>query len=243
MGVSVAISLVLFWTGFEVVKAEESVYSLPALQTHPLPSSLVHWKDERNGGDYFNQIRSTPVGYLVWSEFPLKIYVQRPSNSRDGEASFDRFQQWVDAVLSAVDEWNEYLPLVEVEREELADIVIKRSLPPLKAEINPETGLFDISPVRSGQTKYKIYLRSGSTPVLSHRMTVEISPTQSNDSIIATARHELGHALGIWGHSTEETDAMYLSGVRNPPPISPRDINTLKKIYQQPTRLGWSLQN
>jgi predicted Zn-dependent protease len=32
---------------------------------------------------------------------------------------------------------------------------------------------------------------------------------------------------------------MYFSQVREPPPISARDINTLKRIYQQPTRLGW----
>jgi predicted Zn-dependent protease len=31
----------------------------------------------------------------------------------------------------------------------------------------------------------------------------------------------------------------YFSQVRNPPPISPRDVNTLKRIYQQPTSLGW----
>ncbi|MDY6806095.1 MAG: peptidase, partial [Cyanobacteriota bacterium] len=42
-----------------------------------------------------------------------------------------------------------------------------------------------------------------------------------------------------WGHSEEERDVMYYSQVGSPPPISARDINTLKRIYQQPTRLGW----
>jgi predicted Zn-dependent protease len=56
--------------------------------------------------------------------------------------------------------------------------------------------------------------------------------------IASAARHEFGHALGIWGHSPQPEDVMYYSQVQSPPNISPRDINTLKKIYQQTTRLG-----
>ena len=73
------------------------------------------------------------------------------------------------------------------------------------------------------------------------RMTVRVSPSFAGESLLATIRHELGHALGIWGHSPEESDALYFSQVREPPPISSRDINTLKKIYQQPTKLGWKI--
>ena len=51
----------------------------------------------------------------------------------------------------------------------------------------------------------------------------------------------LGHALGIWGHSSDSRDALYGAAVANPPAISPRDRNTLVKIYEQPTRLGWPL--
>ncbi len=48
----------------------------------------------------------------------------------------------------------------------------------------------------------------------------------------------LGHALGIWGHSQLETDALYFSQVRKPAFISVRDVNTLKKVYEQSTALG-----
>ncbi|MFN4955672.1 MAG: peptidase, partial [Aphanizomenon sp.] len=34
---------------------------------------------------------------------------------------------------------------------------------------------------------------------------------------------------------------MYFSQVRNPPFISVRDVNTLKRVYEQPTGLGWSV--
>jgi len=47
--------------------------------------------------------------------------------------------------------------------------------------------------------------------------------------------------LGIWGHSLLQTDIMYFSQVRKPPFISIRDVNTLKRVYEQPTSLGWSI--
>lgn len=241
MGLAIATSLFIIFTGFQGVGASDSDASLPPAQVHPLPPFLAQWQDTKDAGDYFSEVKPTPVGYLVWSEFPIQVYIQRPTNPRDSSASTLRFHKWVDAVLQAVQEWDVYLPLVEVEEPELADIVIERSRPPLGLTINRETGEFKIARASSAQTRYKFYLQQDNLPVLSHRMTIQIGPGQSDESILAATRHELGHALGIWGHSPLETDALYFSQVRNPPPISPRDINTLKKVYQQPTRLGWTL--
>ena len=75
--------------------------------------------------------------------------------------------------------------------------------------------------------------------MLCHRFEITINPTQSGDYLRAAVRHEFGHALGIWGHSPEATDALYFSQTRTPAAISDRDLNTLKRIYEQPTRLGW----
>ncbi len=218
--------------------------SLPTPQVHPLPTPLAQWQDVTDAGDYFSEIKLTPVGYLVWSHFPVTIYVERPKEPNESSASNQRFQKWVDAVLQAVREWNIYLPLQVVTQGEGADILILRERPPVQPSLDRETGKFNIPRARSAQTRYEFYLRQtdkAPQAILSQRLTIQLSPHQTDNYTLATARHELGHALGLWGHSALETDIMYFSQVRHSPQISVRDINTLKRIYQQPTRVGWPL--
>ncbi|WP_375510829.1 peptidase [uncultured Nostoc sp.] len=207
------------------------IISLPPsspLKSHPLTPTLAQWQDSTNSGDYFSQVTITQVGYLVWSKFPVRVYVEPPKAISEKEA-----QAWLNAVLQGVQEWSTYLPLTIVEQSEIADITIVRKAPPLQISLGS-----NIPRARSAQTTYELYT---SNKVLSHRFTILLSPSQTGEYLIAAARHEFGHALGIWGHSPLQTDALYFSQVRNPSPISPRDVNTLKRVYEQPTSLGWSL--
>jgi len=197
-------------------------------KSHPLPPTLSQWHDPSNSGDYFEQVTPTKVGYLIWSQLPVKIYVETP-------AIGERAKAWVKTVSEAVMEWNIYLPLVIVPETEGADIAIARSIPPL--QILPGS---KIPRARSALTNYEFYTQNN---VFSHRFKILLSPSQTGEYLCAATRHEFGHALGIWGHSPLQTDTMYFSQVRHPPAISPRDVNTLKKIYAQPTSLGWTVSD
>ncbi|HAO12078.1 MAG TPA: peptidase [Planktothrix sp. UBA8407] len=191
-------------------------------QPHPLPKSLENWQDSNNQGDYFDQIEAPNFGHLVFSNFPIKVYIENPVSD----------QNWKQIVTSAILKWDKYLKLNIVEEPQDADIKIIRKNPPLDPQKKRAS---------SAETRYQVsvkYTPQG-FPYLSHRFTIWLSPTQTGKYIQAAVLHEFGHALGIWGHSPEPTDVMYFSQVREPPPISIRDINTLKRIYQQPTRLGW----
>ncbi len=216
------ISTGLLITIFNVHPQATFANSSTALRLHPLPSTLASWQDNTGSGDYFDQVAPVKVGYLVWSKFPIKVYIQAPGNSNQAET-------WVKTVSSAVQEWNAYLPLEIINQPEVADITITRKSPPLQG--NPPRA-------RSAQTTYSLYTQ---TNFLYHRFAILLSPSQTGNYLLAAARHELGHALGIWGHSKLQSDALYFSQVRNPPLISARDINTLKRVYEQPTNLGWSI--
>ncbi|WP_339458815.1 peptidase [Nodularia spumigena] len=196
--------------------------------SHPLPPTLAQWQDDTNSGDYFSQVEKTQVSYLIWSQFPVKIYVEIPQAGNKTQA-----QAWFSSVLETVQEWSAYLPLVVVEQPDIADITILRKAPPLQFSRDA-----NFLRARSAQATYELY---NSNNILSHRFTILLSPTQTGVFLKAASRHELGHALGIWGHSDLPTDALYFSQVRNPPSISPRDVNTLKRVYEQPTNLGWSV--
>ena len=229
------ISLLMIIATNLVVLAQSDT-SLPELKTYPLPESLENYRSSSTD-NYFSQIQTHKVGSLIWTEFPIQIYVESPADDLSISA-LEKFKQWQKAVQAGIDLWRPYLTMTIVEESENADILIYYRQPELKIKLNPETGLYDLPRVKAATTRIQFSFTRTDPPQLKHQMTIEVNPRQTYDYLVSNIAHELGHALGVWGHSENPKDIMYFAHTRDIPPVSDRDVNTLKMIYQQPTRLG-----
>jgi predicted Zn-dependent protease len=215
--------LFVIGTAFQTISAELTDQLRAAIsKPHDLPQTLAQWNEAKTPGDYFDQVRPVKVGALVWSDWPIRVYIEPLPTGM-----LMKPEVWKTAISQSVKDWQSYLPLSLVNAASAADIQISANSPPQKSGAR----------VRSAETHYELYVSDHQT--LAHRVTIHIRPSQTVQYLTAAARHELGHALGIWGHSLNPADVMYFAQVRTPPSISARDINTLKRIYQQPTKLGW----
>lgn len=71
---------------------------------------------------------------------------------------------------------------------------------------------------------------SGSSEIVSAQMSIYSWPALPIDRYAGTAAHELGHGLGIGGHSGNRLDLMYFTGNASDL-LTERDLNTLRTSY------------
>jgi predicted Zn-dependent protease len=216
-------ALLVIGTAYQSFGAESTDELRVAItKPHELPQTLAHWDESKTPGDYFDQVRLVAVGALVWTHWPIRVYIEPLPAGR-----LIKPEVWQTAIAQSVKDWQPYLSIGFVNNLSEADIQISAKSPHQKSGAR----------VRSAETRYELYVSEQQT--LSHRVTINIRPTQTPQYVTSAARHEIGHALGLWGHSRNPADVMYFAQVRQPPEISAQDINTLKRVYRQPTQLGW----
>jgi predicted Zn-dependent protease len=210
---------------------------LPEAQAQTPPSQLIHAIAQLPPSptvdeplDYFDQIQKVKVGYLLWTEFPVRVAIDPAGDPR-----------WQTAVRHGVEAWQPYFPI-----DLLAPTDSRRPNIRIQAtrfKVVRPAGSTELPRIRAAETRYSILPISHETPVLHHEMTIALPPGQADGVMQSAACHEMGHALGLWGHSINKQDVMYFAQVKTPPPISARDLRTLKRIYEQPTRLGGILKS
>lgn len=231
---------------------QESLYLMANSKTHDMAQSyaksqLYLLKERLIEGVEDNYIYSAVLNkdILRWNteSFPLKIYFEQTNHSyRDNIKK--AFAQWSNA--------SKFLRFTEVFNPEESDIEIK-----FKDYDGPKC--------TSAACRYTVATTASVTDKYHRLKKMVITFYKANPfgelftdtEIYNTALHEIGHALGISGHSDNPADLMYVSNhkvtdvfepySKNIFYLSKRDLNTIALLYRiAPTitnTKGWYYEN
>jgi predicted Zn-dependent protease len=189
-------------------------YVPPAAGSSNLGGALENMPYDKKVGDYSQQVLRMGGSFARWTNLPVRVHI--PMNTPD---------TWRAPIDNAVRKWAQYLPTVIAPPSETAEIEI--------GWIN------HLMPRQLGITNLEIF--NGHPRVTVYLLRPSYYPPDVPESTLGkVALHQLGHALGLFGHSTSPGDIMCAldtpnkAGVAKATGISQRDINTLRRIYESP---------
>lgn len=194
----------------------------------------AHIKDLQRGSgtasstaeDYFSDV--TSQGGLRWSKrkMPVRVYIQNSSDVPGYRASFEgilknAFSAWTDAIRGD-------FKFKFVDSAKNADIFVKWT--------NDTKDVASIA--EGGDVKFK----HGPTGLNHVDLTIlTLNPSKDQpltDELVSwISLHEVGHALGLLGHSANPKDVMFVSApqIAEVPTLTGRDKNTIVKLYTTDT--------
>ena len=202
----------------------------PQQQVRTLQVALERQPPGQRPG-YASSIATTSLGPPVLKHWCVWVQpaAATPANRWD--------QRWLDQVSSALTTWGALVPLTLVDSPDQANVLIHRQRPARRQV----AGVWRAS---NGRTQLQVVdVQRQGRRRLEPLVKVMVSPGLRAEALQATALHELGHAFGLWGHSSVPTDVLAISQGERPVLVpSERDRLTLTWVMQQPTRFGSTIQ-
>ena len=198
----------------------------PQQQVRTLQVALERQPPGQRPG-YASSIATTSLGPPVLKHWCVWVQpaAATPANRWD--------QRWLDQVSSALTTWGALVPLTLVDNPDQANVLIHRQRPARRQV----AGVWRAS---NGRTQLQVVdVQRQGRRRLEPLVKVMVSPGLRAEALQATALHELGHAFGLWGHSSVPTDVLAISQGQSPVLVpSQRDRLTLAWVMQQTTRFG-----
>ena len=198
----------------------------PQQQVRTLQLALERQPPGQRPG-YASSIATTSLGPPVLKHWCVWVQpaAATPANRWD--------QRWLDQVSSALTTWRALVPLTLVDNPDQANVLIHRQRPARRQV----AGVWRAS---NGRTQLQVVdVQRQGRRRLEPLVKVMVSPGLRAEALQATALHELGHAFGLWGHSSVPTDVLAISQGERPVLVpSQRDRLTLAWVMQQTTRFG-----
>ena len=202
----------------------------PQQQVRTLQVALERQPPGQRPG-YASSIATTSLGPPVLKHWCVWVQpaAATPANRWD--------QRWLDQVSSALTTWGALVPLTLVDSPAQANVLIHRQRPARRQV----AGVWRAS---NGRTQLQVVdVQRQGRRRLEPLVKVMVSPGLRAEALQATALHELGHAFGLWGHSSVPTDVLAISQGERPVLVpSQRDRLTLAWVMQQTTRFGSTLR-
>ncbi len=202
----------------------------PPVQAQQIRKEALLPTDVVNAPGYGARLPSSAVGYPTLPSWCVWVEPAETSEPNRWE------RRWLGAVNGALAEWSGVLPIIRVDDPERAHIRVERRRPPRRLLAEGWRASNGRSLLQLLEVKRKGVWR------LEPSVTVLVSPELRSEAQQATALHELGHAFGLWAHSSVPSDAMApVQGASPVLELSPRDHLTLEWLRQQPSQFGQPL--